>query len=65
MIDILKSIIDLIFQFFNEIFFFEIDLTDDVKVPIGIILVAIVFFFGSVFIVLKAIGIMNSGRGDE
>lgn len=63
MIEVIYQIIDLIIQFINSIFNFKIDFIDGESVPIGIIIVAFVFFVLVIYLILKAIGI--SGKDDE
>lgn len=63
MIEVIYQVIDLVIQFINNIFNFKIDFIDGEYVPIGIVVVAFVFFVLVIYLILKAIGI--SGKDDE
>lgn len=63
-LNIVKNIIDLMFIFFNAMFNIEFDLTDNIKVKLGVLVlsfVTVVYLIYRVFLALKLIG----GDGDD
>lgn len=59
MVDIIKSIIDLITSFINGIFNFQIEFIDGHPVAIGIVVIAFIFIVVSIYLIFKALGIIK------
>lgn len=64
MIEILKSLIDLVAGFVNSIYNFEIDFYDDQKIKIGTLFIAVLLFGLLIYVVLSALGFIND-KGDD
>lgn len=64
MIEILKSLIDLVAGFVNSIYNFEIDFYDDRKIKIGTLFIAVLLFGLLIYVVLNALGFIND-KGDD
>lgn len=64
MVDIIKSIIDLLTQFINGIFNFQVEFIPGQNVAIGVIVVSFVFFVLSIYLILRALGIIKEGSDE-
>lgn len=64
MVDIIKSIIDLLAQFINGIFNFQVDFIPGQNISIGVIVVSFVFFVLAIYLILRALGIIKEGSDD-
>lgn len=62
MIEIFKGIILIAINAFNQVFFVEIELTPELKLPLGVCLISIILLVIIIVIVLR---IFNIGGGDE
>ena len=62
MIDVIKSIIDMIVQFLNGIFNYQIEFADNVSVSVGIIVCAFVLFVVSIYIILKTMKVIGDDK---
>lgn len=64
MIEILKSLINLVVDFINSIYNFEIDFYEDQKIKIGTLFIAILTFALLIYVALTALGFF-SHKGDD
>ena len=62
MIEILKMFITLAINAFNKVFFVEIELTETLKLPLGVVLIAVGLF---ALIIAVILNIYNIGGDDE
>lgn len=65
MIEILQAFITLIVNTFNQIFFIEIELSETMKMPLGVILIAICLFVLIIVIILDIYNIKFGGGDGE
>lgn len=64
MIDIIKSIFDLMINFISTIFDFKIDF-DGKQISIGIIVVAFVFLVFALYFILKTFKVIGDDKSDS
>lgn len=64
MIEIIKNTINLIMIFINTIYNFEIDFYDDIKIKVGTLVLAFIFFAILIYYVLYTLGFLNE-KGDD
>lgn len=61
MYEIIVSIIDLMIQFITGIFNLEVTWRDGESIKIGVLVTAFVSFVLALYLILKALGIINEG----
>lgn len=59
MIEIVQNIFALMSQFINGIFNFQIELVEGEPIAIGIVVVSFLFIVISLYLILKAIGVIG------
>lgn len=59
MLEIIKGIVDILKIGIDKLFVIEIDLYDNVKVSLGVLIVAFIFIVFMIYIILNAIGFLN------
>lgn len=64
MIEILKMFITMAINAFNHIFFVEIELTETLKLPLGVVLIAVGLFALIIAVILNMYNI-KFGEGDD
>lgn len=64
MIEILKMFITVMINAFNQLFFMKIELTETLKIPLGVFLLAVGLFALIIAVVLNIFNI-NFGGDDE
>lgn len=64
MIEILKNLIDIVVQFINSIYNFEIDFYDDHKIKVGTFFIAVLLFGLLIYVVLNTLGFLDN-KGDD
>lgn len=65
MIETIKAILDLLLQFINAIFNFEVDFVNGQTVKLGYIVVSFIFIITALYLILRAIGIKFNKGSDE
>lgn len=65
MIEILKSLIDLVAGFVNSIYNFEIDFYDQQKIKVGTLFIGILLFALLIYVVLNTLGFLKENKGDD
>lgn len=63
MIEIIKSIIDLISIFINGLFNLEIELFNSKHAPLGYIVIAFIVIIVAIYLIFDALGL--KGKGDD
>lgn len=56
MLEIIKGIVDILKIGIDKLFVIEIDLYDNVKVSLGVLIVAFVFIISMIYIIINALG---------
>lgn len=59
MFDIIKGYIQLAIQFINSIFYIEIDIHNDFKVYLGVLVIVYVVVLLILYFILKSIGVID------
>lgn len=59
MLEIIKGIVDILKIGIDKLFVIEIDLYDNIKVSLGVLIVAFIFIVFMIYIILNAIGFLN------
>lgn len=56
MLEIIKGIVDILKIGIDKLFVIEIDLYDNVKVSLGVLIVAFIFIISMIYIIINALG---------
>lgn len=65
MIDVARNIIDLVVQFINDCFMYQIEWESGQYIPIGKLITAFTFIVIVIYFLLDALGIINKKGDDE
>ena len=65
MIEIIKSIFDLMTSFISTIFDFKIEFFEGEKISIGIVVVAFVFLVCALYFILKTFKVIGDDKSDS
>ena len=64
MIEIIKSIINLMNQFINSIFQLEIDLAPNMYISLGDLVIGFLVVVLSIYLILRGFGVISKGDDD-
>lgn len=65
MLENLKNIVDIVIYFINWLFFLNIEITPDLNIYLGILVIAFIFVLIVLKKLLEFLGILNGERNDS